>query len=118
MRIGVTPSVIENIVGKRGGKPSYDVLEKILSAFAYINAEWLILGTGNMFKQNEEEQKLIGQSNHSEAEKILREIINEKDKRIEQLSKEIGRLERKLEEVDSGHFDGRDADIATCADAG
>lgn len=28
MAIGVTPTVIENVVGSRQGKPSFDVLEK------------------------------------------------------------------------------------------
>ncbi len=49
--IGVAPSVIENIVGKRQGKPSFDVVEKI-SSIAEINIEWLVTGTGDMFKQN------------------------------------------------------------------
>lgn len=45
--IGVTPSVVDNIVGKRQGKPSFDVIEKI-SANAEINVEWLITGKGQM----------------------------------------------------------------------
>ena len=47
--IGVTPSVVENIVGKRQGKPSFDVLEKT-SAIAEINITWLVTGHGEMFK--------------------------------------------------------------------
>lgn len=50
--IGVTPSVVENIVGKRQGNPSFDVLEKV-SAIAQINIEWLITGEGDMFKADE-----------------------------------------------------------------
>jgi hypothetical protein len=34
--IGVTPSVVDNLVGKRHGKPSFDVVEKV-SALAEIN---------------------------------------------------------------------------------
>ena len=45
--IGVTPSVIENVVGKRQGKPSFEVLEKI-SALAQVNIDWLISGNGSM----------------------------------------------------------------------
>lgn len=51
--IGVTPSVVENIVGKRGGKPSFDVLEKVC-ALAQINAEWLIKGKGSMLLSTSE----------------------------------------------------------------
>ncbi len=47
--IGVTPSVVDNIVGKRQGKPSFDVVEKV-SALAEINVDWLITGNGEMLK--------------------------------------------------------------------
>lgn len=50
--IGVTPSVINNVVGKRQGKPSCDVLEKIY-ANAQISMDWLISGKGEMFSQDE-----------------------------------------------------------------
>lgn len=49
--IGVTPSVVDNIVGKRQGKPSFDVVEKI-SALAEINIDWLITGKGDMLKSS------------------------------------------------------------------
>lgn len=47
MAIGVTPTVIENVVGSRQGKPSFDVLEKIC-ANANISPEWLLTGKGDM----------------------------------------------------------------------
>lgn len=43
-RVGISPSSIENVVGTRGGKPSFDLLEKILLAFENVDANWLILG--------------------------------------------------------------------------
>jgi transcriptional regulator with XRE-family HTH domain len=45
--IGVSATVIENVVGTRQGKPSYDVLEKIC-ANANISAEWLLMERGEM----------------------------------------------------------------------
>ncbi len=47
--IGVAPTVIENIVGTRQGKPSYDVLCKVCSN-ANISEQWLLSGIGNMLK--------------------------------------------------------------------
>jgi transcriptional regulator with XRE-family HTH domain len=47
--IGVSPTVIENVVGTRQGKPSYDVIEKIC-AKANISPDWLITGTGSMLR--------------------------------------------------------------------
>ena len=49
MQIDVTPTVIENVVGKRQGKPSFDVLEKIC-AKANISGTWLLTGEGSMLK--------------------------------------------------------------------
>lgn len=52
MAIGVSPTVIENIVGKRQGSPSFDVTNKLINAIANIDAEWLLTGKGKMFKSN------------------------------------------------------------------
>lgn len=56
--VGVTPSVVDNIVGKRQGKPSFEVLEKV-SAIAEINIEWLITGNGNMLKEQTQKPAAI-----------------------------------------------------------
>lgn len=50
-RIGVTPTVVENILGTRSGKPGAVVLEKILCAFENLDARWLITGKGEMLKE-------------------------------------------------------------------
>lgn len=47
--IGVTPTVIANVVGSRQGKPSFDVISKIC-ANANISADWLLTGKGSMLK--------------------------------------------------------------------
>lgn len=41
--VGISPTVVENVVGARKGKPSYDVLWKVC-ANANISAEWLFFG--------------------------------------------------------------------------
>lgn len=45
--VGISPTVVENVVGARKGKPSYDVLVKVC-ANANISAEWLLMGTGEL----------------------------------------------------------------------
>lgn len=45
--VGIAPSVVDNIVGKRQGKPSFEVIEKV-SALAEVNVEWLVTGRGEM----------------------------------------------------------------------
>ena len=56
--VGVNASVIENIVGSRQGKPSFDVLEKIC-ANANISPDWLIMEKGLMLKEG---NKQIGRA--------------------------------------------------------
>lgn len=47
--IDVQRSGISHILNGRN-QPSYDLILKILKRFPEIDAEWLILGSGNMFK--------------------------------------------------------------------
>ena len=51
-QVGISPTVIENVVGTRQGKPSYDVLEKVC-ANANISAEWLLSGKGSMTREED-----------------------------------------------------------------
>jgi transcriptional regulator with XRE-family HTH domain len=49
-RIGVQRSSISHILSGRN-KPSFDFLIKIFEKFPQLNAEWLIMGKGKMYKQ-------------------------------------------------------------------
>lgn len=53
--VGISATVVENVVGTRKGKPSYDVLEKVC-ANTNISAEWLLTGKGEM--QRAEDRQL------------------------------------------------------------
>jgi len=48
--IGVQRSSISHILSGRN-KPSFDVIQSILHKFPKLNSEWLILGTGDMYKR-------------------------------------------------------------------
>lgn len=62
--IGVSPTVIENVVGTRQGKPSYDVLEKVC-ANANVNPEWLLTGEGPMLRADERSDSSIPVATHA-----------------------------------------------------
>jgi transcriptional regulator with XRE-family HTH domain len=47
--IGVQRSSVSHILSGRN-KPSFDFLQKTLRAFPMLNADWLILGEGNMYE--------------------------------------------------------------------
>jgi transcriptional regulator with XRE-family HTH domain len=51
--IGVQRSSVSHILSGRNN-PSFEFIQKILSRYKSINAEWLMLGTGNMFKKAEQ----------------------------------------------------------------
>lgn len=36
LHVGISPTVVENVVGTRKGKPSFDVLEKVCAKCEYI----------------------------------------------------------------------------------
>jgi len=55
LAIGVNPTVVENIVGSRGGNPSFETLQKTLFANADINCEWLILDIEPAYKSEKTE---------------------------------------------------------------
>lgn len=52
--VGISPTVVENVVGTRKGKPSYEVLVKVC-ANANISEAWLISGIGAMLKEQDTE---------------------------------------------------------------
>ena len=49
--IKVQPSSISHILSGRN-KPGFDFISKILTNFSHLNAEWLIIGEGDMYKQD------------------------------------------------------------------
>ena len=48
--IGVQRSSVSHVISGRN-KPSFDFIQKTLTAFPGLNAEWLILGQGSMYEQ-------------------------------------------------------------------
>lgn len=88
-QIGIAPSVLENIVGKRQTKPSFDVLVKTLFAFENISARWLITGEGSM---DVSKKDTFETSNINEL-KMIKELAGENallKKEVEDLRKRKG----------------------------
>ena len=90
--IDLIPSAIDNLVGRRQGKPSFEVLQKICS-IQEINLEWLIRDSGEPFVFSNEE---ISGSDI----KFLISLLKEKELLLMEQSKEIGRLEEKIKQLE------------------
>ncbi len=58
-RLQINRAIISHILTGRNN-PSLDVVTKILSEMNYINTEWLINGTGNMYKEGFREDSSLG----------------------------------------------------------
>lgn len=124
LHVGISPTVVENVVGKRQGKPSFDLLVKVCSN-ANISAEWLLLGNGEMFLDMFEIRK-TPMVMHSNPERYIEEgkieitdeeegstetldsvanqellltLLKEKDYEIGNNREEIGRLKAELAET-------------------
>ncbi len=61
--IGVQPSSISHLLSGRN-KPGFDFIQKILTSFPMLNAEWLILGKGPMLKLDVVQGDLFSQGNN------------------------------------------------------
>ena len=115
-RIGFAPQVVFNIVSGRKSKPSFDVLEAIISSFDEISPEWLLTGKGAMLRGQsapevapppsepafpgfiEKIQELSVKVGRLEAEnEHLRAAIEAKQREIEEGTREIDNKEREIE---------------------
>lgn len=56
-RLEISRAVISHILNGRNN-PSLDVVTRILSEMNYINPEWLMLGTGNMYKEGVDKKSI------------------------------------------------------------
>lgn len=72
--IGVQRSAISHILSGRN-KPSFDLIQKILTKFPRLNADWLMMGRGEMYKSivqqrlfDTESKPIISENSKKEAE--------------------------------------------------
>ena len=115
-RIGFAPQVVFNIVSGRKSKPSFDVLEAIISSFDEMSPEWLLTGKGSMLREQsapevtpppsepafpgliEKIQDLSVKVGRLEAEnEHLRAVIEAKQREIEAQQREIEAQRREIE---------------------
>lgn len=91
--IGLKNNVTIGRIINENRHPSYEVLYKIIQTFGSIDANWLLTGKGNMYKNNYEDINNAAESNsnyntrneYQEIIQILREQLSIKDKEIERL---------------------------------
>lgn len=92
--IDFSPQVIFNIVSGRKSKPSYEVLEAILSSFVDLNAEWLLTGKGEMLKTSSQAKPPEGVPDVPSVPELQQMVINMQKREIDRLQEEIHRLKK------------------------
>jgi transcriptional regulator with XRE-family HTH domain len=65
--IGVQPSSVSHILSGRNN-PGFDFIQKILRSYPSLNAEWLILGKGDMLKKTDMQGTLFMTDSRAGAE--------------------------------------------------
>lgn len=89
-KIGISPTSLEGILGKRQSAPSFGILQKILS-IENINSDWLIRGEGEMCRKSTHININGGYNNHTNNSFTVNEkggkntIYNERHKEIESI---------------------------------
>ncbi len=83
-KVGVVDQTIRGIVVQRRNKPGFDLIVRILQTFVWVNAEWLILGVGEMSKS---EQENVNNSEQYSIKDLVM-YLKEKDVKIEKLIEE------------------------------
>jgi len=97
VKIGCNPTIIHNLIKGRNA-PSYELICKILSSFDTIDANWLLTGGGEMCINVQKNQNFdVDKYENSTNNELLIKIIAQKDKRIEELSVQIGKLLQSLQ---------------------
>ena len=100
-RIGIQRSSVSHVLSGRN-KPGFDFIHKILIAFPEINGDWLITGSGDMYKQKSASEGLFDVKNTVEAptmpEKIEKKRVESNDK-IQAEGKVQPSLKRQIERV-------------------
>lgn len=63
--VGIQPGTVSNILSGRN-KPSLDVMQKILNRYNNIASEWLISGNEPMYKQKDDSQTTLFDSQNNQ----------------------------------------------------
>lgn len=94
--IGVSNATIGKAIERKKGVSS-DVLQKILETFLMIDPDWLLLGKGEMLRQNTPNNETLT----SGQEAVYKNFIAEKEKRIDELTRENEHLRLENEALKS-----------------
>lgn len=74
--IGVQRSSVSHILSGRNN-PSFDFIQKILDRYKTVNAEWLIMGVGDMYKRVEKNISFVTEPVRKEMPPLQKDLFTE-----------------------------------------
>ena len=106
--IGVQRSNISHILSGRNN-PGLDFLQKVLTRFPSINSEWLLIGKGEMFKQNPQKEidfnELNFRGQNTEQKKTVEEIQPPKEVHIQTIIQKAKSIKQVMVFYDDNTFE-------------
>ena len=96
-RIGIQRSSVSHVLSGRN-KPGFDFIQKILLAFPEINGDWLITGSGDMYKKKSPSEGLFEANNEMQSpENVEKTVQKPVTLNIKKPEKEADRVPQRRE---------------------
>ena len=73
-RIGISRAAVSHLLSGRN-KPGFDVISRIIHEFPTLSAEWLIAGTGKMYRDSSSDSPAVQQVIPSPAKQISKILV-------------------------------------------
>lgn len=91
----ILPGVLASIVGGRMSKPSFELLQKIITRYPAVNGNWLIVGRGPMLDLGSESLVLVDVLDGFSPETIKQVIKDHKEQgeRLEKAEEQIFKMQ-------------------------
>lgn len=97
-KVGVGDQTIRGIVVQKRNKPGFELMQKIIKTFDWLDLEWLMTGKGEMVKDAKPDYHNIQQLGVE-----YLEFLKEKDQKIEKLIEEKVELKVRYQILASGY---------------
>ena len=96
-KIGVQRSSVSHVISGRN-KPGFEFIRRVIESFPDINADWLLTGMGEMYRQIRPSKQLFNDDRDNEGESISGDVnvnndVSEASERVDTVSRHVDKPE-------------------------
>ena len=96
-KIGVQRSSVSHVISGRN-KPGFEFIRRVIESFPDINADWLLTGTGEMYRQIRPSKQLFDEDRDNEGKSISGDVnvkndVSEASERVDAVSRHVDKPE-------------------------